>query len=48
MDSGEGRSSSPAEHPPGTYQARVVGRDSLGTGHIFYVDAFVTVVDSRT
>ena len=34
--------------PPGTYQARVIGWDGSGNGHIFYLDAYVTVVDSRT
>lgn len=34
--------------PPGRYQARVIAYDSRGTGHIRYLDAYVTVVDSRT
>ena len=32
--------------PPGTYQARVIGWGSDGNGRIFYLDAFVTVMDS--
>lgn len=34
--------------PPGRYQAEVIAVDSRGTGHIRHLDAYVTVVDSRT